>query len=48
MSNIELLADEVVLYEGVITSKNYKGSSQLTLTSHTPNNPAFCLPNDAK
>lgn len=34
MANFELLADEVVLYEGVVTSKNYKGSHQLTLTSH--------------
>lgn len=34
MANFELLADEVVFYQGVITSKNYKGSLQLTLTSH--------------
>ena len=34
MTNFELLADEVVLYEGIVTSKNYKGSLQLTLTSH--------------
>lgn len=34
MANFELLADEVVLYEGVVTSKNYKGNLQLTLTSH--------------
>ena len=34
MTNFELLADEVVLYEGVVTSKNYKGNLQLTLTSH--------------
>ena len=33
MGNYELLADEVVLYEGAITSKNYKGTLQLTLTS---------------
>lgn len=33
MANFELLADEVVLYEGTVTSKNYKGSLQLTLTS---------------
>lgn len=33
MGNYELLADEVVLYEGVVTSKNYKGTLQLTLTS---------------
>ena len=34
MANYELLADEVVLYQGAVTSKNYKGSLQLTLTSH--------------
>lgn len=34
MTYFELLADEVVLYEGIVTSKNYKGSLQLTLTSH--------------
>ena len=34
MTNFELLANEVVLYEGIVTSKNYKGSLQLTLTSH--------------
>ena len=33
MGNYELLADEVVLYEGSVTSKNYKGTLQLTLTS---------------
>lgn len=33
MGNYELLADEVVLYEGVVTSKNYKGTLQLILTS---------------
>lgn len=33
MGNYELLADEVVLYEGTVTSKNYKGTLQLTLTS---------------
>ena len=33
MENYELLANEVVLYEGVVTSKNYKGTLQLTLTS---------------
>ena len=33
MGNFELLADEVVLYEGAVTSKNYKGTLQLTLTS---------------
>ena len=32
MENYELLANEVVLYEGVVTSKNYKGTLQLTLT----------------
>ena len=34
MANYELLADEVVLYQGAVTSKNYKGSLQMTLTSH--------------
>lgn len=33
MGNYELLADEVVLYEGTVTGKGYKGSLQLTLTS---------------
>ncbi len=33
MGNYELLADEVVLHEGSVTSKNYKGTLQLTLTS---------------
>lgn len=33
MGNYELLPDEVVLYEGAGTSKNYKGTLQLTLTS---------------
>ena len=33
MGNYKLLVDEVVLYEGVVTSKNYKGTLQLTLTS---------------
>ncbi len=33
MGNYELMADEVVLYEGTVTSKNYKGTLQLTLTS---------------
>lgn len=33
MGNIELLADEVVLYEGTVTCKQYKGNLQLTLTS---------------
>lgn len=33
MANYELMADEVVLYEGVVTSKNYKGTLQLILTS---------------
>lgn len=33
MGNFELLDDEVVLYEGSVTSKNYKGALQLLLTS---------------
>lgn len=33
MQNYELHADEVVLYEGEVTSKAYKGNLQLTLTS---------------
>ena len=33
MENYELLPDEVVLYEGTVTSKNYKGTLQLTLTT---------------
>lgn len=33
MGNYELLADEVILYEGAVTSKNYRGTLQLTLTS---------------
>lgn len=33
MENYELIDDEVALYEGVVTSKNYKGTLQLTLTS---------------
>lgn len=33
MANYELMADEVVLYEGVVTSKNYKGTLQLILTT---------------
>lgn len=33
MGNYELQADEVILYEGIATSKEYKGSLQLTLTS---------------
>ena len=33
MGNYVLQPDEVVLYEGVVTSKNYKGSLQMTLTS---------------
>ena len=33
MVNYELMADEVILYEGVVTSKNYKGTLQLILTS---------------
>lgn len=34
MANYELQADEVILYEGTITSKQYKGSMQITLTSY--------------
>ena len=33
MTKYELSADEVVLYEGTVTSKDYKGSLELTLTS---------------
>ena len=33
MGNYELLADEVVLYEGTASSTQYKGSLLLTLTS---------------
>lgn len=33
MGNYELQADEVILYEGIATSKEYKGFLQLTLTS---------------
>lgn len=33
MGNYELLSDEVVLYEGTVTCKNYKGTLKLTLTS---------------
>lgn len=33
MGNYELQADEVILYEGIATSKEYKGSLQLVLTS---------------
>jgi len=33
IANYELMADEVILYEGVVTSKNYKGTLQLILTS---------------
>ena len=33
MDNYELAVDEVILYEGKVTSKNYKGDLQLTLTS---------------
>lgn len=33
MANYELQSDEVILYEGMITSKAYKGNLQLTLTS---------------
>lgn len=34
MSNITLLEDEVVLYEGIATSNDYKGSLHITLTSY--------------
>ena len=33
MTNYELLPDEVVLYEGAVTCKAYKGNLLLTLTS---------------
>ena len=33
MTNYELLPDEVVLYEGTVTCKAYKGNLLLTLTS---------------
>lgn len=33
MGNYALAADEVVLYAGTVTSKTYKGTLQLTLTS---------------
>ena len=33
MKNFELFDDEVVLYEGAVTSKNYKGCLLITLTS---------------
>lgn len=33
MSNYELNSDEVILYEGVVSSKEFKGALQLTLTS---------------
>lgn len=33
MSNFELQSDEVVLFEGVVTCKTYRGSLKLTLTS---------------
>ena len=33
MENFQLLADEVILYEGFVTSTNYKGSLKVTLTS---------------
>lgn len=34
MSNFEIQAEEVILYEGTATSKSYKGTLQVTLTSH--------------
>lgn len=33
MGNFELLSDEVVLYEGVVSSNQHKGSLLITLTS---------------
>lgn len=33
MANFELSSDEVVLYEGVVSSNQYKGSLLITLTS---------------
>lgn len=33
MANFDLFSDEVVLYEGSVTSNNYKGTILLTLTS---------------
>lgn len=33
MAKYELQSDEVILYEGMVTSKIYKGNLQLTLTS---------------
>lgn len=33
MGNFELQPDEVILYEGTVTSKEYKGNLLLTLTS---------------
>ena len=33
MANYELQSDEVVMYEGIVISKLYKGNLQLTLTS---------------
>ena len=33
MSNFNLHSEEVILYEGIATSKEYKGNLQLTLTS---------------
>lgn len=33
MENYELQSDEVILYEGVVTCKKYKGNLQLILTS---------------
>lgn len=34
MGNFELRSDEVILYEGAVTSKEFKGNLLLTLTSH--------------
>lgn len=33
MANYELQPDEVILYEGTVNCKEYKGNLQLTLTS---------------
>jgi len=34
MSNFDLHPDEVILYEGQVSCKQYKGNLQVTLTSH--------------
>lgn len=33
MSNFQLLTDEVVLYEGTVSSRTYRGNLKITLTS---------------